>query len=54
MESLGYMNGWTKIPEIVIKCKEQEHEKEKRNIGRCLNQYSCKECGYYYNVDSGD
>lgn len=29
-----------------------EHEFTSRNIGNCLNEYTCKKCGYSYEVDS--
>lgn len=34
-----------------IGCK---HDFEHKNLGRCYNQGTCKKCGYFYRVDSGD
>jgi len=31
-----------------------EHEVEGRKIGNCLYKYTCKHCGYSYDIDSGD
>jgi len=52
--SLGYANGWARIPEVVIKCGELGHSRKQETIGRCLTRYSCDECGYEYKVDSSD
>lgn len=30
------------------------HEYTGRNVGRCLNEYTCKHCGDRYQIDSGD
>lgn len=30
------------------------HEYKGTNIGRCLNRYVCKHCGYNFEIDSGD
>lgn len=30
------------------------HEMERFALGRCYNRYTCKKCGYSYEVDSGD
>ena len=30
------------------------HEYTSQNLGRCYNGYTCKHCGDYYTVDSGD
>lgn len=30
------------------------HEMERFGLGRCYNRYTCKKCGYSYEVDSGD
>lgn len=51
IKSYGYANGWSKTPDVIAKCK---HKVERKEIGRCLNEYTCKECGYSYKVDSGD
>ena len=53
MKNLGYMNGWSKTPDVVEKCKELGHREEPKEIGRCLNEYWCEECGYKYTIDSG-
>jgi hypothetical protein len=31
-----------------------EHVREQKNIGRCLNRYTCSKCGHFYDVDSSD
>lgn len=31
-----------------------EHEYAQETLGRCYNGYTCKKCGYYYEVDSSD
>jgi len=31
-----------------------QHSYESKNIGRCLNRYTCKTCGHFYDVDSSD
>jgi hypothetical protein len=30
------------------------HQYTSRNIGRCLTEYTCSECGHRYEIDSGD
>ena len=54
MENLGYANGWTVTPEIREKCVRLEHKLVEKNIGRCLNEYTCPICKYSYKVDSSD
>ena len=52
MQNLGYVNGWKKTPDIVLKC---EHPKtEIKLFGRCHTEYRCNICGYFYRVDSSD
>ena len=31
-----------------------EHEYAQETVGRCLTQYTCRYCGYSYEVDSSD
>ena len=31
-----------------------DHTFERKEIGRCLNRYTCTQCGESYEVDSGD
>ena len=53
MNDLGYLNEWHKDPpEIYKKCRREGHKLSVTNIGRCLNRYTCKECGYFYTIDS--
>ncbi len=54
MTNLGYANGWVSTPEIRQKCKRLDHKLVEKNIGRCLNEYTCEICKYSYKVDSGD
>jgi len=30
------------------------HEYTTLSLGRCYNRYTCKHCGYAYDIDSGD
>lgn len=30
------------------------HEYTSQNLGRCYNRYTCKHCGYSYEIDSSD
>ena len=30
------------------------HEYVTKNLGRCYNNYTCKHCGYSYDIDSSD
>ena len=54
MENLGYINGWVETPEQIKKCRRLEHNLVEKNIGRCLNEYTCPICKYSYKVDSSD
>ena len=54
LQDLGYCNGWKKTPEIINKCREKGHIGYAKNVGRCLNEYGCKVCGYFYKIDSSD
>jgi len=55
MIDLGTTNGWQEKPEIVKNCKEKEHELDQEPTRfNCVKKYTCKICGYYYLVDSGD
>jgi len=52
---LGWANGWgSDTPEIVKNCESKGHHQEASNSGRCITIYRCRECGYYYRVDSSD
>jgi len=51
---LGYQNGWDHVPDEVLKCRELKHERNIKEIGKCLTEYSCEICGYVYKVDSSD
>lgn len=54
----GYANGWKEVPGIIKECREKRkdthHDTFSNNIGRCLNEYGCRTCGYVYKVDSSD
>jgi hypothetical protein len=55
MKNLGYMNGWgSKVPAEVELCKLKGHKRDKKEVGRCVNEYSCKICEYKYKIDSSD
>ena len=55
IKDLGYANGWMgKVPEEVKKCRKLKHPVSPKELGRSLNQYTCKVCGYAYKIDSGD
>lgn len=44
--------GWTlPNPSTGEGCK---HEYNYRSGGRCYHLYTCKHCGYHYDIDSGD
>lgn len=51
---LGYMNDWKETPPEVQQCREAKHIMFYETIGRCLYEYSCKECKIKYKVDSSD
>ena len=45
-------NGWGWVNEANLSCI---HEFElTQNLGRCYNQYTCKQCGQKRNIDSSD
>jgi hypothetical protein len=46
MKSVRYFE-WTK-------CDHEKHGWASKNTGNCLNRYTCKGCGYSYEVDSSD
>jgi hypothetical protein len=59
MKDLGYANSWIETPEEIVKCKEgynkgEVHSGYRKEIGRCLHECGCIECGYTYLVDSSD
>ena len=55
MTDFGFKNNWHGIkPALVEHCEDMHHEKESREIGRSLTEYSCKICDYKYKIDSGD
>ena len=54
MTDLGYANDWDEEPEIVQKCTELGHDLASLTLGRCLTEYTCEECDYFYLVDSSD
>ena len=47
----GRPTGEVKLREDGTPCK---HEYESEKLGRCYTGYTCKHCGDYYDVDSGD
>jgi uncharacterized protein YbaR (Trm112 family) len=62
MIDLGYANSWQVAPDIVKICrtrrflngeKDRGHEIERTKISRCVEEISCKICGYRYKIDSG-
>ena len=49
---LGWGNGWgTAVPQIVLDCK---HPLVEIDLGSCVHQVTCAECGFTYKYDSGD
>jgi len=50
-QDLGYANGWAETPEIVKNCTHQQTEVD---LGSCVHQVTCVECGFTYKYDSGD
>lgn len=53
-KNLGCANCWREDPPEYVKCREQKHELNMQNLGRCYNQYSCDICKIYWTVDSSD
>jgi len=50
LKNLGLANSWGEnIPQVVKDCK---HDLDVKNLGNCLNEFSCEVCGYRYRVDS--
>ena len=47
----GRATGEVRINKYGIEC---HHEYESRTLGRCFYGYTCKHCGDYYTIDSGD
>lgn len=47
----GKATGKSYLREDGTACK---HEYTVRQAGRCYNIYTCKHCGYSYDIDSGD
>lgn len=54
MKDFGYANGWDETPKEVLDCAILKHKRIKKTISNCLREYSCKECGYKYLIDSSD
>jgi len=59
MINLGWANNWKETPEVVLKCREQEHPEKGLTEGqadhvRCVSTSTCRLCGYTYKVDSSD
>lgn len=62
-QDLGWANGWCKNgeyyePEIVKKCRQENHERSDIDIGRphrgTNHVIRCRICNYVYHVDSSD
>ena len=51
---LGWANGWTDRPAIVVACRAAKHDCDQETTGRCVRRISCPDCGYTYQVDSSD
>ena len=47
----GRPTGKTRINKYSLPCK---HDYESKTIGRCYHSYTCRHCGDYYTIDSGD
>lgn len=54
IRDLGWGNGWTETPQVVKDCADREHAVTEINLGSCVHQVTCAECGYTYKYDSGD
>jgi len=53
IKDLGSFNGFHKnVPTEFIKCTNLGHIPIKTNLGKCLNEYTCKICQIKYSVDS--
>lgn len=49
---LGWGNGWgTAVPKVVLDCA---HPRVEIDLGSCVHQVVCRECGFTYKYDSGD
>jgi len=46
----GRATGQVKLNKEGVPCT---HKYSRRNIGRCLNLYTCEHCGDSYQIDSG-
>lgn len=47
----GHPTGKSRLREDGTPCI---HEVVSTNLGRCFNRYTCKHCGYSYDIDCGD
>jgi hypothetical protein len=47
----GTPRGEVKLNREGVPCT---HKYTSQNVGRCLTQYTCSECGDSYTIDSGD
>ena len=53
---LGYMNSWSKNPELYDKCVKEKHKLslQKDPFSRCITHYYCPKCRIKFSVDSSD
>ena len=50
---LGCLN-YKPAPEVLKNCQDLKHELKRKEIHRCITEYTCEICGLKYNIDSGD
>ncbi len=60
IRDLGWVNGWSKTPEIVQSCRDlreeyvdDDHALELSGVNRGVQRVTCDTCGYTYQIDSG-
>ena len=52
LKNLGYSNRWSKLPIEITKCSDLKHDIYRKEIKRCVTEYTCEICGYFYKEDS--
>lgn len=59
LTDLGWANGWSARPDLVVKCEEKGHARKSTDEGRIKNYgydtvTRCFTCGYKFHTDSSD